>query len=99
MIRPRAPLHASNTHLPDHCGGGVDWSDALCRQADPEIFYPGEGHADHADAAKAICRRCTLRNVCLERALETKERFGVWGATTPKEREAILKKRKRRKAS
>jgi WhiB family redox-sensing transcriptional regulator len=82
--------------------GGVDWSDALCRHVDGEIFYPGEGHADHADAAKAICRRCTLRNVCLEHALANKEKFGVWGGTTPEDRDAIWaeqKRKKRRKAA
>jgi len=31
--------------------------------------------------AKAICRRCSLAAVCLERALERCEAYGVWGGT------------------
>ena len=29
--------------------------------------------------AKAICRRCSLRESCLEGALERAEAYGVWG--------------------
>lgn len=100
MIRPRSSLHASNTHLPDHCGGGVDWSEALCRKVDPEVFYLDKGHG--ADAAKEICESCPLKNICLEHALANKEKFGVWGGTTPEDRDAIWaeqKRKKRRKAA
>ncbi len=32
-----------------------------------------------AARAKAICTRCTVRRLCLARALQRGEPFGVWG--------------------
>lgn len=39
--------------------------------------------------AKATCAGCPIRKECLEWALE-REPVGIWGATTPNERSAIL---------
>ena len=43
-----------------------------------------------ARAALAVCNVCPVREDCLEHALETNERFGVWGGTTEKERRLML---------
>ena len=48
-----------------------------CRQADPELFF-AESPAD-VEQAKALCRTCPLRQVCLDGALERREPWGVWG--------------------
>jgi len=34
----------------------------------------------------AVCDSCALKQPCLERAVETKEPFGIWGGKMPSER-------------
>ena len=48
-----------------------------CRQVDPELFF-AEVPAD-VEEAKALCRDCPIREVCLAGALERREPWGVWG--------------------
>ena len=54
----------------------------------------------YEEEAKAVCtgkfdnRVCPLLEQCLEFALENNERFGIWGGTTPAEREKIRKSRR-----
>ena len=59
-------------------------TDALCAQVDPDLFYPETG-APNQDA-KRICGGCDVRAECLAYALAHRERFGVWGGTTERER-------------
>lgn len=63
---------------------------ALCAQTDPEVFYPEKGGSSHA--AKAVCRRCTVRDECLEYALTHDECFGVWGGLSERERRKLKNK-------
>lgn len=62
-----------------------------CRGLDPGIFFPDFGNSP--EEAKAVCRSCVVREPCLEYALEARERFGVWGGLTEKERRSILRER------
>lgn len=64
---------------------------AACREADAEIFFGGSREAEKA--ALAICAICTVSNECLDHALESKERFGIWGGETEKARKRILRDR------
>lgn len=50
----------------------------------PEIFFPLRGEA--GVEAKRICARCPVKAECLQFALETDERWGVWGGTSAFER-------------
>lgn len=60
----------------------------LCRQTDPDGFYAkGRTAAD----AKRTCLRCDVRAECLEYALGHKERFGIWGGLSERERTGLLK--------
>ena len=68
---------------------------AACEGAPSDIFYP-ENEFETA-AAKAICATCPVRGLCLESALRNKERYGVWGGLTPRER-ARLRRRNLRVA-
>jgi WhiB family transcriptional regulator, redox-sensing transcriptional regulator len=69
-------------------------SKAACQGLDPTIFYPAEDD-DAAAAAKAICAACPVREPCLEYALVNRERDGVWGGCTEKERRRILRQRRK----
>lgn len=61
------------------------WVDqALCAQTDPEAFFPEKGGSTRD--AKATCRGCTVRAECLEEALATGQRFGIWGGLSERER-------------
>jgi WhiB family redox-sensing transcriptional regulator len=66
---------------------------AACRGLDPEIFYPATD--EEADVAKAVCGQCHVRETCLEHALGSRERDGVWGGATEKERRRIIRQRRR----
>ena len=70
------------------------WRDrAACRGLDPEIFYPVSD--EEADAAKAICAECPVREACLEYALTNRERDGVWGGATERERRRMIRQRRK----
>ena len=68
---------------------------AACRGIDVELFYPVT--EDEADAlpAKEICAGCPVRQPCLEHALAHREREGVWGGCTERERRRILRQRRK----
>ena len=66
---------------------------AACRGVDPDIFYPVD--SDEAEDAKNICAGCSVRQACLEWALTHREREGVWGGATERERRRILRQRRR----
>ncbi len=66
---------------------------AGCRGVDPDVFYPSTD--EEADAAKAICAQCPVLQPCLEWALANRERDGVWGGATEKERRRILRQRRK----
>jgi WhiB family redox-sensing transcriptional regulator len=59
-----------------------------CQAVDPETFFPAP--SEPADAAVALCRTCEVQGACLAWALEVGDCHGVWGATTPRERRAML---------
>ena len=59
-----------------------------CRGIDPEIFYPDSD--EEAVEAKGICLLCPVRETCLEYALTVREKHGVWGGLTERERRRML---------
>ena len=65
---------------------------AACRGIEADVFYPGT--EEEAEVAKAICARCLVRQPCLEYALAVRERDGVWGGTTEKERRRLVRQRR-----
>jgi WhiB family transcriptional regulator, redox-sensing transcriptional regulator len=68
-------------------------SQALCKGIDPEVFYPVTD--EEGDEAKAICSSCNVRLMCLEYALASREKDGIWGGATERERRRILRQRRR----
>lgn len=73
-------------------GLDMSWQDfANCRGADPDLFFPERGASTRA--AKAICRECQVRAECLEFAIVSSEKFGIWGMMSERERRKIRKER------
>lgn len=70
------------------------WRDrAACQGLDPSIFYPPTD--DEAGRAQEICAGCSVRQACLEHALAAREREGIWGGATERERRRIIRQRRR----
>ena len=85
--------------------GSGDWRDeALCRHEDPELFFPvgtGPEAQEQIREAQAVCRRCPVREPCLEWALESGQTSGIWGGCSERELGLLRRRtlRQRRAAS
>lgn len=66
---------------------------AACQGIDADVFFPVT--EEDADEAKAICGVCPVREACLEFALAAREREGVWGGCTERERRRIVRQRRK----
>lgn len=70
-----------------------EWQrDALCSETDPEAFFPEKGGS--TARAKAVCRACDVRVQCLEYALSSDERYGIWGGMSERERRRLTQMRR-----
>ena len=68
--------------------GDLCWQDAaLCQQVGDAIFFPEKGESSRP--AKSVCRNCPVREPCLQYALETDQRFGIWGGTSERQRRRL----------
>lgn len=72
---------------------------AACRGANLQLFFDPEGEsskprAARERAAKAVCAWCPVRRECLMFALNTPERYGIWGGLTARERTALKRRRR-----
>ncbi|HET9600677.1 MAG TPA: WhiB family transcriptional regulator [Acidimicrobiales bacterium] len=67
-------------------------SEALCRDTDPELFFPiGTTGAAllQIEQARAVCRQCPVQAECLDFALATNQDSGIWGGTSEEERRVL----------
>ncbi|MDH6284341.1 WhiB family transcriptional regulator [Prescottella agglutinans] len=86
---PDQILAVAGRWSPEGDPGQLWRTQGLCNQTDPELFFPEAKGQAPVKAAKRICGRCPVQTECLEHALAKKEQFGVWGGTTPNERQRI----------
>ncbi|MFM7045181.1 MAG: WhiB family transcriptional regulator [Ilumatobacteraceae bacterium] len=65
---------------------------AVCRDTDPELFFP-VGTTGLAllqiDEAKRVCGECPVQSDCLQYALDTNQDAGIWGGTSEDERRSL----------
>jgi WhiB family redox-sensing transcriptional regulator len=72
----------------------IEWRKlGACRGLDAGVFYPEDD--EEADVAKAVCEGCAVRVTCLEYALRSREKAGVWGGATERERRRMIRQRRR----
>ena len=96
----QAPDHAvSVDKLLREMGSAMDWRHrAVCLDEDPELFFP-IGNTGPAimqiEEAKQVCRRCEVREQCLQWALEAGQDHGVWGGLSEDERRALKRRNAR----
>lgn len=85
----------------------LEWQeDAACRQFDNVLFFGAEEGESELERqtreshAKSICQTCPVKAPCLEFAMETNQKYGIWGGYTDKERSSLKRRRARaRRAS
>lgn len=65
--------------------------DANCKGANADLFFPERGASTRT--AKSICRECRVRADCLEFAITTGEKFGIWGGMSERERRKVRRDR------
>lgn len=75
--RDRITTAARRARSRDTCLGPPPLPAAACRTADPDLFFP-ETAAAEAEAV-AICAGCPVRVACYARAVQSGERYGIWG--------------------
>lgn len=67
---------------------GATWmEEAQCARTDPEVFFSTNGSSA---AAIAVCRSCPVIEQCLQFALASHQRNGIWGGTTSHARSLLL---------
>lgn len=70
----------------------LSWHDrANCKGANADLFFPERGASTRT--AKSICRQCQVRADCLEFALRSGEKFGIWGGLSERERRRVRRER------
>lgn len=65
----------------------IAWqTEARCADiADPDRFFPDRGGS--MAAPRAVCSKCSVREACLQYAIDEEIEFGVWGGmSTPQRR-------------
>lgn len=62
-------------------------TNAMCRDAEPDTFFPEQGRSAMSRAAKRICGYCAVREQCGQYALDHNIPYGIWGGMTPNDRE------------
>lgn len=65
---------------------------ALCRQTDPEAFFPEPGES--TAQAKQTCMACVVRTSCLDYALDTGQAHGIWGGHGSTELRRLIQARR-----
>lgn len=69
-----------------------DWmAEGLCAQTDPHLWCPDDGQTTRT--AVTFCCRCPVMTRCLQYALQRRERYGVWGGCTVRQRRELLRRR------
>ena len=84
-------------------GSAMNWRAAgACLTADPDLFFPisSAGPAERqVERAKVICAGCGVRRECLEFAMAHGQVYGIWGGTTPEDRQRDRRRRRRAAAA
>lgn len=67
---------------------------AACLRTGPEVFFASgyerkQDRLEREARAKAICRECPVQADCLLKALENREKDGIWGGLNTQERGAL----------
>lgn len=62
---------------------------ADCVGLDADLFFPERGDHLTTQVARAVCLDCPARRPCAEWAIASREKHGIWGGTSERQRRAI----------
>ena len=65
---------------------------AACLGTDTDLFFPPSSEEVPPEVC-AICRRCPVREPCLEYALANPDLHGIWAGTSRKQRQRVRRER------
>ena len=79
-------------------------AEALCREVGSEVFYAeapdgitgkflAAWNREANAQARSVCAACPVRLECLDHAIDTDEKHGIWGGMTPDERREEARRR------
>jgi WhiB family redox-sensing transcriptional regulator len=72
-----------------------EWPDALCKQEDPDLWFPVDGldavysNRKRLGLAVSICQECPRQDACADYAVTNHVEDGVWGGLTGADRRRI----------
>jgi WhiB family redox-sensing transcriptional regulator len=90
VLARRAPARTRSI-IADLLGNAPEWQErSACKETDPEAFFPEKGGSTRE--AKRVCARCEVKDDCLAWALKKKEKFGIWGGLSERERNKLKRK-------
>jgi WhiB family redox-sensing transcriptional regulator len=82
----------------------LSWLDyANCKGVDQSVFFL-EGHAPPQESrqrvieAKSYCNACSVKQECLQYAMDSKEKHGIYGGATPVERLSMRNSAKKKRS-
>lgn len=67
------------------------WEWAACLGIGHAMFFAERGESTRG--AKEVCGRCSVQEECLDYALRTRQRFGIWGGLSERQRTQIRRRR------
>ena len=76
-------------------------AESACLNTDPDVFFPvavGTAAGKLVTRALRICDGCPVKQQCLDYAMRSGEKDGIWGGITPEERIRARRARNRRPA-
>jgi WhiB family transcriptional regulator, redox-sensing transcriptional regulator len=97
-LRRRSAAEGAHAVEPDRdvngrLSGMQEWmTRASCRGGNASAFFPSDGSG--VETAQHVCVGCPVRVDCLEYALTNRLDYGVWGGTSERERQRILRQRR-----
>jgi WhiB family redox-sensing transcriptional regulator len=71
--------------------GGVECEELPYAFFPEDSVWPSERRLMVA-AAKAVCNRCPLQDMCADYGIMTNEDWGIWGGLTPEDRKQLRRK-------
>jgi WhiB family redox-sensing transcriptional regulator len=66
--------------------------EANCRGLNASAFFPSD--ASGVESARRVCAECSVRTECLDYSLDNRLDHGIWGGTSERQRQRILRDRR-----
>jgi WhiB family transcriptional regulator, redox-sensing transcriptional regulator len=71
-----------------------NFAQAVCATLEDQDYFFPDGRIDETERLselKALCASCIHRKECLEYAISNEIPYGIWGGSTPREREEVIR--------